>query len=129
MTIKVIGHQWYWSYERNTYNHSYEFDSFMVNEEDMHIGKLRLLEVDNPLYVPAVRRIRFLVTSADVLHCWAIPGLAIKIDGVPGRLNQFSTVIIWTGKFHGQCSEICGVHHGFMPIVVIAEIFDFFYHS
>ena len=122
MTIKVIGHKWYWSYESNFGSKGYDFDSIMLQAEDLDRGEFRLLEVDNPLVLPVFRRLRFLVTSADVLHCWAVPCLAIKIDGVPGRLNQLSTILSWQGSFHGQCSEICGVNHGFMPIKIISVI-------
>lgn len=90
----------------------------MVATEDLEFGTKRLLEVDNRLIVPVNVTLRFLVTSSDVLHSWAIPDLGIKIDAVPGRLNQVLTFISYPGVFYGQCSELCGVNHGFMPIVV-----------
>lgn len=124
ITIKVIGSQWYWSYE---YSDNLEFsdeplifDSYMVQESDLEIGQFRLLEVDNRIVVPTNSHIRVLITASDVLHSWAIPSLGIKLDACPGRLNQTSMFIKREGVFYGQCSEICGVNHGFMPIVVEA---------
>lgn len=128
VTIKVIGHQWYWSYEYSDYqneeNESIAFDSYMLPEEDLEKGQLRLLEVDNRLVVPTNTNIRFIVTSTDVIHAWTVPSLAIKIDTLPGRLNQVGTFIKREGLFFGQCSEICGVNHGFMPIAVEAVNLD-----
>jgi cytochrome c oxidase subunit 2 len=123
VTLKVVGHQWYWSYEYSDYTssegESINFDSYMIPEEDLTIdGPLRLLEVDNRIVLPINTHIRVIVTAADVLHCWAIPSFAMKIDACPGRLNQTSLFIKRVGIFYGQCSEICGVNHGFMPIVV-----------
>ena len=118
-TIKVIGHQWYWSYEFLLGKKEFDFTSIMVSTEDLNLGELRLLEVDNPLVLPVYSQIRFLITSSDVLHCWAIPSLGIKVDACPGRLNQISTKLLRTGVFYGQCSEICGVNHGFMPIKIV----------
>jgi cytochrome c oxidase subunit 2 len=123
VTLKVVGHQWYWSYEYSDYTssegESINFDSYMIPEEDLTIdGPLRLLEVDNRIVLPINTHIRVIVTAADVLHCWAIPSFAMKIDACPGRLNQTSLFIKRAGIFYGQCSEICGVNHGFMPIVV-----------
>lgn len=124
MTIKTIGHQWYWSYEYSDYHtndiESVAFDSYMIPEEDLEEGQLRLLEVDNRIIVPTHTHIRMLVTSTDVIHSWAVPSLGVKVDAVPGRLNQLSFFIQREGTYHGQCSEICGVNHGFMPIVVEA---------
>ena len=124
VTVKVIGHQWYWSYEYSDYNslddESLAFDSYMVPEADLEEGQLRLLEVDERVVVPANTHIRFIVTAADVLHSWAVPSLGIKMDAVPGRLNQTSTFIQREGVYYGQCSEICGVNHGYMPIAVQA---------
>jgi len=134
VTIKAIGHQWYWSYEisdqsdisHKEYTHnmildpSVSFDSNMLFEEELQKGEFRLLQVDNPIILPAEVHIRIIVTSADVLHSWAMPALGIKIDGVPGRLNQVFTFIKREGVFYGQCSELCGVNHGFMPIVIKA---------
>ena len=124
ITLKVIAHQWYWSYEYSDYNTSDEdsisFDSYMIQEDDLELGQLRLLEVDNRVILPVNTHIRVLITSTDVIHNWAIPSLGIKCDAYPGRLNQVNTFIKREGIFHGQCSELCGVNHGFMPIVVEA---------
>jgi cytochrome c oxidase subunit 2 len=178
LTFKVIGHQWFWSYEyfikdglevkqnvpiypkialtdllnlkkegtspslfglkdagealtllnsvRQSSNpmssgliHK-EFDSYMLDEASViELNGLRLLEVDNPLYIPAYFPLRFLITSVDVLHSWAVPSLGIKVDAVPGRLSQVHVILKRAGEFYGQCSEICGVNHGFMPIKVV----------
>lgn len=117
-TLKVVGHQWYWSYEYSDNDNLINFDSYMIQEDDLEIGQLRLLEVDNRVVVPANMHIRVLITSSDVLHCWAVPSLGLKLDACPGRLNQTSMFIKREGVFYGQCSEICGINHGFMPIVV-----------
>lgn len=162
-TIKVIGHQWYWSYEiplerpnnprsiEKTYdmgldrfdrwmlrtrgylhfqvgeeigptqNMEYKkFDSYMLPLKELKIGQLRLLEVDRPLECPINTHLRFIITAHDVLHSFAIPSLGIKVDAVPGRLNQISVFIKREGIYYGQCSELCGVNHGFMPIKLIA---------
>jgi cytochrome c oxidase subunit 2 len=123
ITIKVIGHQWYWSYEyanyiRKSTGKGIRFDSYIIREEDITLGGLRLLEVDHRVKLPINQHIKVLVTSSDVLHSWAVPSLGIKIDACPGRLNQVSLYLLRKGVFYGQCSEICGVNHGFMPIVV-----------
>lgn len=121
ITLKAIGHQWYWSYEYSDYKVNFEtlaFDSYMLPEEELEVGHLRLLEVDNPIVLPINTHIRLIVTATDVLHCWAVPSLGVKVDAVPGRLNQGSIYLKRLGTFYGQCSEICGVNHGFMPIVV-----------
>lgn len=125
ITVKVIGHQWYWSYEYSGHSHyvtekNLNFDSYMLSQEDITVGGLRLLEVDSRLKLPTQTHIRVLITSADVLHSWAVPSLGVKIDACPGRLNMVSLYIERPGVFYGQCSEICGVNHGFMPIVVEA---------
>jgi len=128
LTIKVVGHQWYWSYEYSDFlteknaNASLNFDSYMINTDDLVIGSFRLLEVDNRLVLPVKTHIRLLITSSDVLHSWAIPSFGIKIDACPGRLSQGSLFIKREGVYYGQCSEICGINHGFMPIVVKAII-------
>lgn len=124
ITIKTLGHQWYWSYEYSDYlnedNESIAYDSYMIPEEDLELGQLRLLEVDNRMVVPINTHIRVIVTAADVLHSWAVPSLGIKCDAIPGRLNQTSLFIKREGVYYGQCSEICGVNHAFMPIVIEA---------
>nr|BCL84742.1 cytochrome c oxidase subunit II [Argulus japonicus] len=115
VTIKTSGHQWYWSYEYSDFE-NVEFDSYMLPYENMN--QFRLLDVDNRTVIPLTTRIRFLVTASDVLHSWAIPSLSVKMDAVPGRLNQFTTYTYRPGLYYGQCSEICGVNHSFMPIVL-----------
>jgi cytochrome c oxidase subunit 2 len=123
LTIKCVGHQWYWSYEYSDFESkigNINFDSYMVPEDELEFGELRLLEVDNRIVLPVNTHIRVLVTAADVLHSWAIPSLGIKLDACTGRLNQTSMFILRNGVFYGQCSEICGVGHGNMPIVVEA---------
>jgi len=132
MTIKVIGHQWYWSYEYSDLDHVFDFkstiafDSYMVPEDELIIGGSRLLEVDNSVILPIGAYIRVNVTSSDVLHSWAVPSLGIKIDAVPHRINTGLIYLQRTGIFYGQCSEICGVNHGFMPIVVQSLTIDEF---
>lgn len=144
-TIKIIGHQWYWSYECLIKGEEFKFDSYMIQPADFYANMtpesrafcykfnrsykrfclegyfqqfLRLLEVDNRLYLLTNRNIRLYITSADVLHSWAVPSFGIKVDACPGRLTKASLRIKRPGVFYGQCSEICGVNHGFMPIVV-----------
>lgn len=125
MTVKVIGYQWYWSYEYPDHG-DIAFDSFIVEEEDLEPGQLRLLEVDNRLVVPVDTNIRLLVTADDVLHSWAVPAFGIKIDAVPGRLNETWVRIEREGVYYGQCSELCGVRHGYMPVAVEAVSKDAF---
>lgn len=124
ITIKIIGHQWYWSVEYSDFineeGDSIEFDSYIVPDTDLISGQFRLLEVDNRIIVPIDTHIRFIVTGADVIHDFAIPSLGIKIDAIPGRLNQTSILIEREGVFYGQCSEICGVYHGFIPAIIEA---------
>jgi cytochrome c oxidase subunit 2 len=123
LTIKCIGLQWYWSYEYNDFETqlgTVKFDSYMVPEDELQLGTLRLLEVDNRVVLPLNTHTRVLVTAADVLHSWAIPSLGVKLDACPGRLNQTSLFIVRKGVFFGQCSEICGSGHGNMPISVEA---------
>nr|UGS80532.1 cytochrome c oxidase subunit II [Teliapsocus conterminus] len=117
LTIKTIGHQWYWSYEYSDFM-NIEFDSYMVPSEETSLNSFRLLEVNNRLVVPFNTQTRILVTAADVLHSWAMPALGIKVDANPGRINQTSFLIKYPGLFFGQCSEICGSVHSFMPIVI-----------
>nr|YP_009560719.1 cytochrome c oxidase subunit II [Ixodes tasmani]QAB05952.1 cytochrome c oxidase subunit II [Ixodes tasmani]QAB05965.1 cytochrome c oxidase subunit II [Ixodes tasmani]QAB05978.1 cytochrome c oxidase subunit II [Ixodes tasmani] len=114
ITIKVIGHQWYWSYEYSDFN--IDFDSFMIPSTDLKLNNFRLLEVDNRVIIPYNLNIKFMITSADVIHSWTIPSQGIKMDAVPGRLNQFSSLSNRPGLYFGQCSEICGANHSFMPI-------------
>nr|QOL00792.1 cytochrome c oxidase subunit II [Xenogryllus marmoratus] len=117
ITLKSIGHQWYWSYEYMDFKNYIEFDSMMINPETLNSFRL-LMEVDNRTILPMNTQTRVVVTAADVLHSWAIPSLGIKIDAVPGRLNQGSININRPGIMFGQCSEICGANHSFMPIVI-----------
>nr|YP_009185907.1 cytochrome c oxidase subunit II [Oxypoda acuminata]ALO70810.1 cytochrome c oxidase subunit 2 [Oxypoda acuminata] len=117
ITIKTIGHQWYWSYEYTDFK-NIEFDSYMIPTNELNKFNFRLLDVDNRIAVPFNSQIRMLVTAADVLHSWTIPSLSVKIDATPGRLNQTNFFINRTGIFFGQCSEICGANHSFMPIVL-----------
>lgn len=131
LTLKIVGHQWYWSYEYSDYNQSEDsegiaFDSYMLPEDELKIGDLRLLEVDNRVVLPVDTHIRLIITAADVLHSWTVPSFGVKMDATPGRLNQASLFIEREGVFYGQCSEICGINHGFMPICVEAvSINDF----
>nr|YP_010852862.1 cytochrome c oxidase subunit II [Tomicus yunnanensis]WGL40307.1 cytochrome c oxidase subunit 2 [Tomicus yunnanensis] len=117
MTVKSLGHQWYWSYEYSDYK-NIEFDSYMIPTLELKPFQFRLLDVNNRLIIPFNTQIRVITTSTDVIHSWTIPSLGIKIDSTPGRLNQTSFNINRTGLFFGQCSEICGANHSFMPIVI-----------
>nr|UGS80297.1 cytochrome c oxidase subunit II [Prolachesilla sp. GRA2sp1LA] len=117
LTVKTIGHQWYWSYEYSDFI-NIEFDSYMTPVEENSLSEFRLLEVNNRLIIPMNTQTRILVTAADVLHSWAMPSLGIKIDATPGRINQMSFIVKYPGLFYGQCSEICGSVHSFMPIVL-----------
>lgn len=131
VTIKVIGNQWYWTYEYPDYGHTqnkkqyidqyWSYDSYMRRTETLGRKHLRLLEVDNRLYIPINHTIRVLVTSQDVIHSWAIPCLGTKMDASPGRLNITALWVSRSGSYYGQCSELCGINHGFMPICVQAE--------
>nr|YP_010615491.1 cytochrome c oxidase subunit II [Dodona adonira]WAT94161.1 cytochrome c oxidase subunit 2 [Dodona adonira] len=116
ITIKSIGHQWYWSYEYSDFN-NIEFDSYMTQENE-NLNNFRLLDVDNRIILPMNNQIRILITATDVIHSWTIPSLGVKVDANPGRLNQTSFFINRPGIFYGQCSEICGANHSFMPIVI-----------
>lgn len=128
ITVRIIGHQWYWTYESVLFNLqqlTYKeleantvIDSYMITEDDLAFGAFRLLEVDNRLILPEHQAIRLLITSADVLHSWTIPSFGVKMDACPGRLNQVGLYINYPGVFYGQCSELCGINHGFMPIAV-----------
>jgi len=133
LTLKIIGHQWYWSYEYSDYSmldggDSLNIESYMIATSDLQLnsGAFRLLEVDNRIVLPVNSHIRLLITAADVLHSWAVPSFGIKLDACPGRLSQASLFIKREGTYYGQCSEICGVNHGFMPIVVVGVSVDSF---
>nr|YP_626410.2 cytochrome c oxidase subunit II [Xenagama taylori] len=115
ITIKTMGHQWYWSYEYSDYDNT-TFDSYMTKEQDLKKGSPRLLEVDYRMAFPMKSTIRLLVSSTDVLHSWTVPSLGVKADACPGRLNQLTFTALRPGVFYGQCSEICGPYHSFMPI-------------
>nr|APX40150.1 cytochrome c oxidase subunit 2 [Labidostomis lusitanica] len=117
LTMKTIGHQWFWSYEYSDFK-NIEFDSYMVPTTDLKNFNFRLLDVDNRAPVPFNTQVRIMITSGDVIHSWTIPSLGVKVDATPGRLNQASFLISRAGLFFGQCSEICGANHSFMPIVI-----------
>jgi cytochrome c oxidase subunit 2 len=126
LTIKAIGHQWYWSYEYPD-DGDFTFDAYMVADEDLEPGQPRLLATDNAIVLPVDTDIQVLVTATDVLHSWAVPAFGVKMDGVPGRINETWLRIEEPGMYYGQCSELCGDLHGFMPIMVHAvskEEFD-----
>nr|AJF93946.1 cytochrome c oxidase subunit 2 [Euretidae gen. sp. DVL-2014] len=119
LTIKTTGNQWYWSYEYSDYkNEKIDFDSYMTPIDDLKKESNRLLEVNNQLIVPINTNIRILITASDVLHSFTIPSLGIKADAIPGRLNQVNFLITRPSIFYGQCSELCGANHSFMPIVL-----------
>lgn len=117
ITIKSIGHQWYWSYEYSDFL-NLEFDSYIIPRNEISTEGFRLLDVDNRTVIPINSQIRILVTSSDVLHSWTVPSIGVKTDAVPGRLNQIRFYSNRPGLFFGQCSEICGANHRFMPIVI-----------
>nr|WGO58057.1 cytochrome c oxidase subunit II [Rhabdoblatta melancholica] len=117
ITLKTIGHQWYWSYEYSDFL-KVEFDSYMIPNNEMNNNDFRLLDVDNRAALPMNTFIRIIITATDVLHSWTVPSLGVKADATPGRLNQTSFLISRPGLFYGQCSEICGANHSFMPIVI-----------
>nr|WCB99518.1 cytochrome c oxidase subunit 2 [Meteorus sp. 1 XHS-2023a] len=123
MSLKILGHQWYWSYEYSDFL-NINFDSFMSSS---NLSDFRLLDVDNRLILPFMFKIRSLVASMDVIHSWAMPSMGVKIDATPGRINQFILIMSRPGLFFGQCSEICGVNHSFMPIVIESiDLMSFF---
>ena len=128
ITVKSIGNQWFWSYEYSDYvndtGETIEFDSYMVPDSELEPGQLRLLEVDNRVILPVDTHIRFIVTARDVIHSFAVPSLGIKLDALPGRLNQTSVILNREGVFYGQCSELCGVLHYAMPIVIQSVSLD-----
>ena len=117
LTLKAIGHQWYWRYEYTDFA-DIEIDSYIIPTTDLVPGEYRLLEVDNRIVLPIQTEIRVLVTAADVIHSWTIPALGVKVDAVPGRLNQLGFTINNPGIYYGQCSEICGANHSFIPICI-----------
>nr|QRV62368.1 cytochrome c oxidase subunit 2 [Boreonectes macedonicus] len=117
LTLKSIGHQWYWSYEYSDFK-KLEFDSYMIPTNELMENGFRLLDVDNRVVLPFNSQIRIIVSAMDVLHSWTIPSLGVKIDATPGRLNQTNFFMNRPGLFYGQCSEICGANHSFMPIVI-----------
>nr|YP_002265486.1 cytochrome c oxidase subunit II [Contacyphon sp. BT0012]ACF35071.1 cytochrome c oxidase subunit II [Contacyphon sp. BT0012] len=117
ITLKTIGHQWYWSYEYSDFN-QIEFDSYMIPTNELPQNNFRLLDVDNRVILPFNTQIRMMITAADVLHSWTIPALGVKVDATPGRLNQTSFFMNRPGLYYGQCSEICGSNHSFMPILI-----------
>nr|YP_009294818.1 cytochrome c oxidase subunit II [Parapoynx crisonalis]AMT85315.1 cytochrome c oxidase subunit II [Parapoynx crisonalis] len=117
ITLKTIGHQWYWSYEYSDFN-NIEFDSYMIPSNELSPNNFRLLDVDNRIILPMKNQIRIMITATDVIHSWTVPSLGVKVDANPGRLNQTNFFINRPGIFFGQCSEICGANHSFMPIVI-----------
>ena len=119
MTIKAIGRQWYWSYEYPD-NGNFTFDAYLVKDKDLKAGQPRLLETDNAVVLPVDTNIRVLLTASDVLHSWTVPAFGVKTDAVTGRLNETWVRITKPGTYYGQCSELCGVGHAYMPIKVIA---------
>lgn len=125
ITIKRVAHQWYWRYEYTDF-HNIEFDSFIIPTTSLNPSNFRLLDVDNRCILPYNINIRLITTSTDVIHSWTVPSLGIKIDSSPGRLNQSYLLIYRPGLFFGQCSEICGINHRFMPIVIESTNFIFF---
>nr|ARH55005.1 cytochrome c oxidase subunit 2 [Ernobius pini] len=117
ITIKAMGHQWYWSYEYSDFK-EIEFDSYMLPYSEMENFNFRLIDVDNRIILPLNTKIRMLVSATDVIHSWTIPALGVKMDATPGRLNQTGFFMNFSGLLYGQCSEICGANHSFMPIVI-----------
>lgn len=130
LTVKAIGHQWYWTYEYTDFCNLY-YDSYIIPTQDLEPGQFRLLDADLRIIVPIEAPTRVLVSADDVIHSWAVPSLGIKTDAVPGRLNQTAFIISRPGVYYGQCSEICGANHSFMPVVVEAtslENFEWWAH-
>lgn len=119
LTLKVTGHQWYWSYAYPD-NGDFGFDSIMIPDNELKPGQPRLLAVDNQVVLPVGIDVRILITSSDVIHSWAVPSFGIKTDAVPGRVNETWVRVEREGTYYGQCSELCGVNHGYMPIAVKA---------
>lgn len=125
LTIKTLGHQWYWSYEYSDFE-DLSLDSYIIPTSDLDLGIFRLLEVDNRIVLPTDTTTRILISSEDVLHSWAVPSLGIKTDAIPGRLNQATLIITRPGVYYGQCSEICGANHSFIPITIEAVPLTYF---
>ena len=126
MTLKAIGHQWYWSYEYPDHG-DFTFDAIILEDDELEEGQLRLLATDEAVVLPVGAKIRLLTTADDVIHSWAVPALGVKMDSVPGRVNETWFQINREGTYYGQCSELCGTLHGFMPIMIEAvsqEDFD-----
>jgi cytochrome c oxidase subunit II len=119
MTLKAIGRQWYWSYEYPDHG-NFTFDAYMIAEQDLTEDQLRLYDVDNPVVLPVDTDIRLLTTASDVIHAWAMPALGVKMDAVPGKINETWVRINEPGVYYGQCSELCGDYHAFMPIRIEA---------
>ena len=117
MTIKAIGHQWYWTYEYPDHGR-FSFDSYIIPDDELKPGQKRLLETDTSVVVPVNTIVRVQITADDVLHAWAVPAFGVKLDAVPGRLNETWFEVTKEGTYYGQCSELCGIKHGFMPIKV-----------
>lgn len=128
LTVKAIGHQWYWSFEYSDIDIPIIYDSNMIHENELILGDTRLLQTDTAVILPYETEVRIIITSQDVLHSFSLPSLAIKVDAAPGRLNQIGTILThdMSGVVYGQCSELCGVNHGFMPIkLVVTKPTDF----
>ena len=123
LTFKAVGHQWYWSYEYSDVRRV-SFDSYIRPDDSLNTGEFRLLEVDHRTVLPTNLNIRAIITAADVIHAWTVPRLGVKVDAVPGRLNQLGFFAIRSGVYYGQCSEICGANHSFIPISL--EIVPFY---
>jgi len=117
LTVKAVRHQWFWSYERDDLV-SFDFDSYIKQDDSLNIRDSRVLEVDNSLVLPIITKIRIIITSTDVLHSWALPSICLKIDAIPRRLNTINIISIYPGSFFRQCSEICRINHSFIPIHV-----------
>nr|UAM95883.1 cytochrome c oxidase subunit 2 [Semblis atrata] len=117
ITLKTMGHQWYWSYEYSDFQ-KINFDSYMIPTDKINNNEFRLIEVDNRVILPMKTQIRVMISASDVIHSWTIPALAVKADAVPGRLNQVNFLLNRPGLYFGQCSEICGTNHSFMPITI-----------
>lgn len=119
MTLKITGRQWYWDYEYPDHG-NIAFSSYMITDDQLKPGQRRLLEVDNRVVLPVDTTVRLLVTAGDVIHSWAMPAMGVKRDAVPGRINEAWLKIEREGVYYGQCSEICGINHGYMPIAIEA---------